>query len=287
MMHYRVARFHSFLTLLFFLTVSFTLFAQTVPTDDESIKSGEQLFKTNCYTCHRVKQKWTGPALAGYETRVPSIAWTIEWVKNSAKLIASGDEYANKIFKEYNNSQMTAFTNLKDDQILDILAYVEAEAKKVDAPAPGQDTAAQAGGGAAVPSAYLNLIIIGMFVILLLLLVILVLIVNALKKFLNQRDLSEEDKDVVESPYTAASIIRSPGFIFVVVFVVSAVVFKTVIDGLYSIGVQQGYAPKQPIAFSHKIHAGVNEVDCKYCHTGVLKGKQANIPSANICMNCH
>jgi mono/diheme cytochrome c family protein len=287
MMHYRVARFHSFLTLLFLLTVSFTLFAQTVPTDDESIKSGEQLFKTNCYTCHRVKQKWTGPALAGYETRVPSIAWTIEWVKNSAKLIASGDEYANKIFKEYNNSQMTAFTNLKDDQILDILAYVEAEAKKVDAPAPGQDTAAQAGGGAAVPSAYLNLIIIGMFVILLLLLVILVLIVNALKKFLNQRDLSEEDKDVVESPYTAASIIRSPGFIFVVVFVVSAVVFKTVIDGLYSIGVQQGYAPKQPIAFSHKIHAGVNEVDCKYCHTGVLKGKQANIPSANICMNCH
>lgn len=59
------------------------------------------------------------------------------------------------------------------------------------------------------------------------------------------------------------------------------------IDGLYSIGIQQNYQPKQPIAFSHKIHAGQYEIECRYCHTGALKGKQANIPSANICMNCH
>jgi hypothetical protein len=51
--------------------------------------------------------------------------------------------------------------------------------------------------------------------------------------------------------------------------------------------VQQGYSPKQPIAFSHKIHAGDMEIDCKYCHTGVMKGKSATIPSVNICMNCH
>jgi hypothetical protein len=72
-----------------------------------------------------------------------------------------------------------------------------------------------------------------------------------------------------------------------VVFIVSALAFKAVINGLFSIGVQQGYAPIQPIAFSHKIHAGQFEIDCKYCHTGVMKGKSANIPSPNICMNCH
>jgi Cytochrome c7 and related cytochrome c len=63
--------------------------------------------------------------------------------------------------------------------------------------------------------------------------------------------------------------------------------FKAVINGLYSVGVQQGYAPKQPIAFSHKLHAGAYEIDCNYCHTGAMKGKSATIPSVNICMNCH
>ena len=52
-------------------------------------------------------------------------------------------------------------------------------------------------------------------------------------------------------------------------------------------GVQQGYQPTQPIAFSHEIHAGQYEIECQYCHTGVMISKSANIPSANICMNCH
>ncbi len=71
------------------------------------------------------------------------------------------------------------------------------------------------------------------------------------------------------------------------IFLVGALGFKAVINGFYGIGVQQGYAPKQPIAFSHKIHAGQYEIDCKYCHIGAAKGKNATIPSVNICMNCH
>ena len=126
-----------------------------------------------------------------------------------------------------------------------------------------------------------------MILILVLLVVILGLIVSALKKYLDQKELSEEDKEVVHSPYTVSSIMQSSGFIFIVLFIVAAVAFKTVIDGLYTIGIQQNYQPKQPIAFSHKLHAGAYEIDCKYCHTGVMKGKSANIPSPNICMNCH
>ncbi len=286
MMNYRAARFSIFLISVFlFLTPS--LSAQTVPTDDESVKNGETLFKNNCYSCHRVKEKWTGPALAGFETRVPSIEWTIAWVKNSAKLIASGDEYANKIYNEYNKSQMTAFTNLKDDEILDILAYVQVEAVKPDVPVTVAGDGTTPAVGTGIPSAYINAIIIGMIVILLLLLVVLGFIVSTLKRVVENRNLTEEEKEVVESPITLSTVTRSPGFIFLVIFIVTTVGFKTVIDGLYTIGVQQGYAPKQPIAFSHKIHAGENEVNCKYCHTGVMKGKQANIPSPNICMNCH
>lgn len=49
----------------------------------------------------------------------------------------------------------------------------------------------------------------------------------------------------------------------------------------------EGYAPEQPIPFSHKIHAGTNKIECKYCHTGVEKSRHALIPSLNVCMNCH
>ncbi|MDZ4716457.1 MAG: cytochrome c3 family protein [Cytophagales bacterium] len=268
-----------------FLTLS--LPAQEIPTDPAVISAGAALFNGNCKTCHRVKTKLIGPALAGFETRVPSIKWIYEWVRNPAKVIASGDEYANKIYEEYNKSQMTPNTSYKDEQILSILAYVKSEAEKVEAAPAVAAGGAGSGTGSAVPSAYLDTILVGMIVILILLVVILALIINALRSFLNQKDLSEEDREVVNSPISFASISRSPGFIFLVIFVVGAVTFKTVIDGLYSIGVQQDYQPKQPIAFSHKIHAGQYEIECKYCHTGAAKGKQANIPSPNICMNCH
>jgi mono/diheme cytochrome c family protein len=286
MMKDRLSDLVKLLTLVLFVTTSSTSFAQEIPTDAAAISAGEALFNGNCKSCHRVKQKLVGPALAGVENRAPSIAWIIEWVKNPAKKIASGDEYANKIYNEYNKSQMTAFTSYTDAQILSILAYVKSDAEKVEvAPVAAQQTAG--GGSAGVPSSYLNAIVGGMLLILLLMLVILGLIVSALKKYLNQKELSEDDQQVVNSPYTFSTITRSSGFIFLVVFILVSVGFKTTIDGLYSIGVQQDYQPKQPIAFSHKLHAGSYEINCKYCHTGVLKGKQANIPSPNICMNCH
>jgi len=272
---------------LFLLTLSFNSFSQAIPTDVAIISAGETLFNGNCKACHRVKQKLVGPALAGVETRVPSVEWVFNWVRNPAKVIASGDEYANKIYNEFNKSQMTAFNTYTNDQILSILAYVKAEAEKVDAPAPSVAAANGGGNSQGVPSTYLNAILIGMILILVLLVVILILIVNALKKYLDQKDLTPEDREVVHSKYTLSSIVRSSGFIFIVVFVVASVSFKNIIDGLYTIGIQQNYQPKQPIAFSHKIHAGQFEIDCKYCHTGALKGKQANIPSPNICMNCH
>ena len=49
----------------------------------------------------------------------------------------------------------------------------------------------------------------------------------------------------------------------------------------------KGYAPEQPIAYSHKLHAGINGIDCNYCHHSARHGKSAAIPSANVCMNCH
>ncbi len=48
-----------------------------------------------------------------------------------------------------------------------------------------------------------------------------------------------------------------------------------------------GYQPVQPVPFSHKIHAGQLNVDCRFCHNGVEKSWFANLPGASTCMNCH
>jgi mono/diheme cytochrome c family protein len=279
-----------FTLVLVFALISFTNYAQEISKDPAAISAGQALFNANCKACHRVHQKLVGPALAGVYDRTPSIDWIKSFVKNSSAVIASGEPYAVKLYEEYNKTQMTAFSAFKDEEIMNILAYVKAETDKgpevaatpaAGAPATG---AAQQGG---LPSSYLNVILIGMIVILILLLVVLGFLVSALKRFLDQKTLTEEDEDVVNPTVTTGSIFKSRGFVFVVVFVTAALGFKAVINGLYSVGVQQGYAPKQPIAFSHKIHAGQYEIDCKYCHVGVMKGKSATIPSVNICMNCH
>src|SRR4051794_11227715 len=52
-------------------------------------------------------------------------------------------------------------------------------------------------------------------------------------------------------------------------------------------GNHQDYEPQQPIAFSHRLHAGELQISCVYCHSGAEKGRHAGIPATNVCMNCH
>ncbi|MGE5113750.1 MAG: cytochrome c3 family protein [Acidobacteriaceae bacterium] len=52
-------------------------------------------------------------------------------------------------------------------------------------------------------------------------------------------------------------------------------------------GNQVGYEPVQPIAFSHRLHAGELQVQCVYCHSGAERSRHAGIPAASTCMNCH
>ncbi len=77
-------------------------------------------------------------------------------------------------------------------------------------------------------------------------------------------------------------------FIPVIIFV-TALGFqvKMVVEEGIKLGRSQGYAPDQPIKFSHKVHAGENGIDCKYCHHTAEQSKSAGIPAMNLCMNCH
>jgi hypothetical protein len=64
-------------------------------------------------------------------------------------------------------------------------------------------------------------------------------------------------------------------------------IMQVIVVEAINIGRQPGYAPVQPIKFSHKIHAGDNKIDCQYCHSSAEHSKSAGIPPANLCMNCH
>ena len=280
------------LAMLFFMLVGVSAYAAdpAVANTDEAIAAGKTVFNANCKTCHKLDQKYIGPALRGATDR-NNANWVKTWIKNSQAVISSGDAYAVALYKEYNNSVMPSYAFLSDAELDGVLAYIEygdkADAAAAAAPGAAAGDPAAAAAGSGIPNEYLSIIVGVLVFILLLILIVLGLIVTVLTKYINKQDLPEEDKEFVSQKTDFGKIFKSDAVIIIVTALVIAFTAKTAIDGLYSIGVQQGYAPAQPIAFSHALHAGQYEIACQYCHTGVEIGKSANIPSANICMNCH
>ncbi len=266
--------------------------AKEIPTDEAAIAAGEELFVSNCKVCHSVHEQVIGPALKNvYERR--SVEWILNYVPDAQKVIDSGDEYAVNLFKQFNGVLMTPFPNLKEDQILNILAYIQAETIK-GPPPPAAEVAATpvstpAETTSIFSSVYLVILFSALLVVLVMVLVAVFILVKTLTRYLIvQKGLKEEEeKNELEESLNPMEFTRKPAFIWVMAFLVTAIVMKGLLDNLYTIGVQQDYQPTQPIAFSHKLHAGDYKIECQYCHTGVAVAKNANIPSANICMNCH
>ncbi|WP_227764766.1 cytochrome c3 family protein [Hymenobacter sp. 15J16-1T3B] len=260
--------------------------------DAAAIAAGDALFKGNCAQCHAVNDVVVGPALAGIDKRRP-LPWIIKWVKNSSKVVASGDEYAVKLFNQYQKQQMPSFA-LSDAEITSIVAYVKSQEGAAKTPtAQGQPTAdsgqtAAAGDDAAGSGKYVNVVLIVLIVVLIVLVVTLVIIANIMKDVLRGRkDLDGRDVEILEQKTDWMGVLKSGWFKGVVGTLFVLVVLYESIQGIMAVGLSQGYQPAQPIAFSHKLHAGEHQINCAYCHTSVYKSKSANIPSANICMNCH
>lgn len=88
--------------------------------------AGKEIFNNNCAACHSAgADKLVGPGLKGVRQRTPGEAWLQKWIRNSSALIAAGDAYAVKIFNENGQVQMTSFASLTDQQIKQILDYVD------------------------------------------------------------------------------------------------------------------------------------------------------------------
>jgi cytochrome c551/c552 len=267
------------------LFLAFSVNAATVNAQDAA-----KLFKANCASCHKpTDQKLVGPGLKGVRARGnwADDAKLIAWVKNSVAYLATGDAYANKLFEDYGKSVMTS-QNLSDAEILAVVDWAD---KGGDAPAAATaptDAKTDAGSGESSSANY-SLI----FGVVGLILLVLVVVLNSVNKSLQA--LVNEKKGIVEEPSPERGFFGNIRFwasnnkkIVAILGLIAIIwVLKQGWDGLMGIGVYQGYAPEQPIKFSHKLHAGDNKIACVYCHSGVEKSKHANIPSANVCMNCH
>jgi len=262
-------------------------FTSALSAQEGDSAKGKALFNANCAACHKLDKKMTGPALRNVEARLADEQgldreWLYAWIRNSAGVIKSGDTYANKTYNEYGGAAMTAFPQLSDDDLNNLLAYT-AEEKKEPAAMSGGAVVAQTTGSS---NSISNEIILGALAILFILLAAGLYLVNkTLRRFASAQNI-EIGEGSKRTPLWKAFVQNQ--FLMIVVailFLLSSAYF--VFGYLSQIGVDQGYEPVQPIHYSHKIHAGDNGIDCKYCHSSARVSKHSGIPSLNVCMNCH
>ena len=253
---------------------------------------GEKIFKSTCKTCHSpTSKKGTGPGLKGFWDRLPGAdddaksAWLIKWVKDPVGVLASGDAYALSVKADF-STVMTGQPHLSDEEILAVAEYVKSYVAPM-ADGAGADECydfdAQE-AGVDVGAVWWTITMIAVF------LVLIITLATVRKSLLNLRNERkgrdpEPEYGLLEGCLDWIGRHKLQGFLMFVLLIL----FGSV-KGWYAlkeVGVYQGYAPVQPIKFSHKIHAGDNAINCVYCHTSAEKGKTAGIPSVNVCMNCH
>jgi len=245
--------------LLFTLLIFFTIQNIQVHAQD-----GRELF-TVCAACHTIGGgKLIGPDLKGVNERHDE-AWLIKFIQNSQEMIQSGDETAVKLFAEYKNIPMPP-NNLTDDQVRTLLLYI----KDYDPNAQPDVTTAQSAEGETEDLAepeylkkasernYGTTFIISLFF----------LIIALVDLFVTQ-------------------IIKARFVHVIIILTVIMIMGEIIAVEAQGLGRQHYYEPEQPIAFSHKVHAGQNQIDCLYCHTTAKESIHAGIPSTQLCMNCH
>jgi len=241
---------------------------------------GKELFNTNCAACHKLDAKSTGPALRGVADKHEK-AWLYKWVHNSSEMIKSGDPAAVKLFAENNKSVMTAFPQLSEADIDNIIAYTsqpKAEAPTTTSTAPPGTETNQGGIS--------NDVVLAALAVVMLLLVVMLFMVNSVLTKVAKSNGIEVEPKVKGTPIWKA--FAQNQFLVLVTSIFLLLASGYFVYGfLMQVGVDQNYEPIQPIHYSHRIHAGSNGIDCKYCHSAARVSKNAGIPSLNVCMNCH
>lgn len=260
------------LTLLFTFFIAF-VFNVSAGTGD--IAAGKTLFASKCAACHNIFKDLTGPALMGLESRHK---WAdhnelLKWINNPTAYMAA-DPYTQGLKAKY-GSLMLAFPDIKIKDVDDIVAYInDAVAQKDKAPA------GTPGGGGGENKSGQNAVIFGVISLILGVIALILMQVNS-----NLKKMSDDAEGILRPD--PVPFYKNKVYIAMLAILFFIVGGYYVSKGAIGLGRQKDYQPEQPIYYSHKVHAGLNQINCLYCHGGAWESKHASIPSVNVCMNCH
>ncbi|MBC8316220.1 MAG: c-type cytochrome [Bacteroidales bacterium] len=216
-----------------------------------SMRSPAELFKS-CARCHSIgRGKLIGPDLAGVSAR-HSGEWLIKFIQASDSLIASGDTAAKRLYEENEKLPMPRH-DYSNDEAKSLIDYIFFETRKLEADPNFLDN----DFSFAHPSNTWPFIIGVLFILF----------------------------GIID--WAFLKLIRFKFIHIILILAGLAISGKAVTEEAIYMGRSQGFEPDQPIKFSHRIHAGDNEIDCQYCHTGSMESRNSSIPPASLCLNCH
>lgn len=251
--------------------------------DEAAFNSGKSLFRNYCATCHNrnMVDDLTGPALGGTQERWADYPEEdlYSWIRNSQAMISAGHPRAVELWEEWKPTAMNSFLNLTDEEIDNLLIYIDAVYTGNE---PGKPAGVAAQEEVVVEEEDNTVLFLVLAGILGVLAVVLARIVSNLNYMLKLKE-----GDQTARRRTLVEILTSKGVIAFVIFALVVLGGYTTVNNAIMLGRQQGYEPEQPIKFSHATHAGLQKIDCQYCHDGARRSKHSVIPAANTCMNCH
>ncbi len=267
---------HKSFTILLLLSINLSAQAQDI--DNARQKEGKKLYKSLCAACHKLDKKLIGPALGKIEEKREN-TWLKSWIKDNVALRASGDADANAVFDEYKGMPMTAFPQLSDTDIDNILYYTKVgELKKASVNKEEEESTTTVKKESPKWLIYILAAAI----------IVAFLIIISLIKTIGELRGGSKNEGIVSSLNDLYKAIRKNTFLMLMLVIFGLLISAYYTFGLlFKVGVDQDYQPIQPISFSHKIHAGDNKIDCQYCHSSAKHSKTSGIPSVNVCMNCH
>ncbi|MDB5122021.1 MAG: cytochrome [Mucilaginibacter sp.] len=251
---------------------------------------GEALFKAKCTACHQIDKQVVGPALGPQMSSETDDKFLVKWIENNQALIAAKDPKAVAVYAQFNQSNMTVFPEITDADATNIITYVRAQYKTIQAAAakaPVNAAAVETG-----PSNLVILALIGVIVLAFIIILVLNKVISTLERLLlKNQGLYVEEAEVEKAPVdrlaTLKKLAKNKKLVFFVLVCGTVAMGSWTWVTLWNTNVHTGYQPVQPIKFPHDLHAGTMKIDCQYCHSGAYKSKNASIPSLNVCMNCH
>lgn len=218
----------------------------------------------------------TGPALQGLEDRHK---WSdhnelLAWIQNPGAYMAK-DPYTQGLKAKF-GSVMVGSPDLTLKDVGAIVTYINGEV----ANAAKADTGGGGGGKDDSKKGDQNAIIFGVISLILAIIALILMQVNS-----NLKKLSD-DAEGIQRP-EAVPFYRNKIYIAMLAIVFFVIAGFYISKGAIGLQRQKDYEPEQPIYYSHKVHAGINQISCLYCHGNAWESRHAAIPSVNVCMNCH